>query len=378
MREDWAKKLKQKLEKHRKTPPPGLWESINQEMGFDAEPIFRRWHWATAAVFLALVGIFVFQNNNDKELIQAETSSLKSPSPQMQKTNAIKHEALASVHINKPAHTNRLHHIYKRTKGNTIIQEIEATAAEPLKAEDKPETQVSHSESEHTPTQDHQHYQAENVQNVHSQPEDWMVNEPSPTHSQKWTIGINASSGLLAARASQPTRQFYALEYLDNSNYESSTGYNFTDCEWEHHLPVRFGLKLNYELSPRLNLQSGISYTYLHSKLKMSLHENTIYNQTLHYLGVPLGLSWKLWTNNRFQLYLSGGMTLEKCLNDKPWQWSVNAAAGMEYILTREIGVYLEPSLGYYFDDDSSLEHYYKEHPWAPSFEFGLRLHVNQ
>ena len=378
MREDWAKKLKQKLEKHRKTPPPGLWESINQEMGFDAEPIFRRWHWATAAVFLALVGIFVFQNNNDKELIQAETSSLKSPSPQMQKTNAIKHEALASVHINKPAHTNRLHHIYKRTKGNTIIQEIEATAAEPLKAEDKPETKVSHSESEHTPTQDHQHHQAENVQNVQSQSENWMVNEPSPTHSQKWTIGINASSGLLAARASQPTRQFYALEYLDNSNYESSTGYNFTDCEWEHHLPVRFGLKLNYELSPRLNLQSGISYTYLHSKLKMSLHENTIYNQTLHYLGVPLGLSWKLWTNNRFQLYLSGGMTLEKCLNDKPWQWSVNAAAGMEYILTREIGVYLEPSLGYYFDDDSSLEHYYKEHPWAPSFEFGLRLHVNQ
>jgi hypothetical protein len=77
-------------------------------------------------------------------------------------------------------------------------------------------------------------------------------------------------------------------------------------------------------------------------------------------------------------LYLSGGLMLEKCLNDKPWQWSVNAAAGMEYILTREIGVYLEPSLGYYFDDDSSLEHYYKEHPWAPSFEFGLRLHVNQ
>lgn len=377
MREDWAKKLKQKLERHRKTPPPGLWESINQEMGFDAEPVFRRWHWATAAVFLALVGIFVFQNNNDKELIQAESLSLKSPSPQMEKTDAIKHGVLASVQINKSAHTKKLHHIFKRTKGNPITQESETTPAEPLKAEDKSETLVPPSESEHTP-EDHQHHQAENVQNVHSQPEDWMVNEPSPTHSQKWTIGINASSGLLAARASQPTGQFIALEYLDNSGYESSTSYNLTDYKWEHHLPVRFGLKLNYELSPHLNLQSGISYTYLHSKLKMSLHENTIYNQTLHYLGVPLGLSWKLWTNNRFQLYLSGGMTLEKCLNDKPWQWSVNVAAGMEYILTREIGVYLEPSLGYYFDDDSSLEHYYKEHPWVPSFEFGLRLHVNQ
>lgn len=374
MREDWAKKLKQKLEKHRKTPPPGLWESINQEMGFESEPVFRRWHWATAAVFLALVGIFVFQNNNDKELIQAESLSLKSPSPQMEKTDAIKHEVLASVQINKSAHTKKLHHIFKRTKGNPITQESETTPAEPLKAEDKPETLVPPSKSEHTP-EDHQHHQAKIVQ---SQSEDWTVNEPSPTQSQKWTIGINASSGLLAAHASQPTRQFYALEYLDNSNYESSTGYNFTDYEWEHHLPVRFGLKLNYELSPHLNLQSGISYTYLHSKLKMSPHENTIYNQTLHYLGVPLGLSCKLWTNNRFLLYLSGGLMLEKCLNDKPWQWSVNAAAGVEYIFTREIGFYLEPSLGYYFDDGSSLEHYYKEHPLTPSFEFGLRLHVNQ
>ena len=373
MREDWAKKLKQKLERHRKTPPPGLWESINQEMGFESEPVFRRWHLATAAVFLALVGIFVFQNNNDKELIQAETSSLKSPSPQMQKTNAIKHEVLASVQINKSAHTKKLHHIFKRTKGNPITQESETTPAEPLKAEDKPETLVPPSESEHTP-QDHQHHQAKIVQ---SQSEDWTVNEPSPTHSQKWTIGINASSGLLAARASQPTGQFYASEELDNSSYEN-TGNNLKDYEWEHHLPVRFGLKLNYQLSPRLNLLSGISYTYLHSKLKMPPHENTIYNQTLHYLGVPLGLSCKLWTNNRFLLYLSGGLMLEKCLNDKPWQWSVNVAAGFEYILTREIGFYFEPSLGYYFDDDSSLEHYYKEHPLTPSFEFGLRLHVNQ
>ena len=374
MREDWAKKLKQKLEKHRKTPPPGLWESINQEMGFESEPVFRRWHWATAAVFLALVGIFVFQNNNDKELIQAESLSLKSPSPQMEKTDAIKHEVLASVQINKSAHTKKLHHIFKRTKGNPITQESETTPAEPLKAEDKPETLVPPSESEHTPTQDHQHHQAEIVQ---SQSEDWTVNEPSPTQSQKWTIGINASNGLLAAHASQSTGQFYASEELDNSSYEN-TGNNLKDYEWEHHLPVRFGLKLNCQLSPRLNLLSGISYTYLHSKLKMPPHENTIYNQTLHYLGVPLGLSCKLWTNNRFLLYLSGGLMLEKCLNDKPWQWSVNAAAGVEYIFTREIGFYLEPSLGYYFDDGSSLEHYYKEHPLTPSFEFGLRLHVNQ
>jgi hypothetical protein len=80
-------------------------------------------------------------------------------------------------------------------------------------------------------------------------------------------------------------------------------------------------------------------------------------------------------------------MMLEKCVSadvdgssasKKPWQWSVNAAAGAEYKIIPQLGFYLEPSLGYYFDDGTSLEHYYKKHPLAPSIEFGLRLHLNE
>ena len=81
---------------------------------------------------------------------------------------------------------------------------------------------------------------------------------------------------------------------------------------------------------------------------------------------------------------------LEKCVHasfdykssdgvdiEKPWQWSVNVASGAEYSFTPQLGVYLEPSLGYYFNDGSSLEHYYKEHPLAPSISFGLRFNLN-
>ena len=62
--------------------------------------------------------------------------------------------------------------------------------------------------------------------------------------------------------------------------------------------------------------------------------------------------------------------------DEKPWQWSFNASAGAEYAITPLLGLYLEPSLGYYFHDGTSFEHYYKEHPLAPSIEFGLRLHI--
>ena len=78
---------------------------------------------------------------------------------------------------------------------------------------------------------------------------------------------------------------------------------------------------------------------------------------------------------------------VEKCVSvslngnysgKKPWQWSVSAAAGAEYAFMPSLGAYIEPSLGYFFSDGTQLEHYYKEHPLAPSIEFGLRLHVGK
>ena len=135
---------------------------------------------------------------------------------------------------------------------------------------------------------------------------------------------------------------------------------------------------MDYRLSPRLTLLSGVSYTYQHSQFSLPLYPETTVDQKLHYLGIPLGLAWQLWASQHFQLYVSGGVTVEKCLNDKPWQWSTHAAAGAEYTIFRQLGFYVEPSLGYYFDDGTSLEHYYKKHPLAPSLEFGLRMHLNR
>ena len=63
--------------------------------------------------------------------------------------------------------------------------------------------------------------------------------------------------------------------------------------------------------------------------------------------------------------------------SEKPLQWSVNTALGAEYQPTKQLGIYLEPSLGYYFKDNTPLEHYYKEHPLSPAIEFGLRWHLN-
>lgn len=158
---------------------------------------------------------------------------------------------------------------------------------------------------------------------------------------------MNASGGLLAANTSQRTNQFYGNS--KGSGYAAgNAGNEIKETEYvsEHHLPIRFGLSVNYQLTPFLALHSGISYTYLFSEFSIPLEKNINFDQKLHYLGIPLGVTWQLWSANRFRFYVSGGMMLEKCISAER--------------------------------DGSSLEHYYKEHPWTPSLEFGLRIHLNK
>jgi hypothetical protein len=229
------------------------------------------------------------------------------------------------------------------------------------------------------------------------------VAEPTATASQsdnsnKWSIGITGSNGLLIAATDYANSMDSQPVYLDaspadylNSSMQSkgylASAYTIADIEAKHHIPLHLGLSLQYQLNDRLALLSGISYTYLKSEFSVPQHSYLDYDQELNYVGIPVGLSYKLLASEHFNIYVTGGTLIEKCVSAKvsdkdgdiksrPWQWSINASAGAEYNFTRQFGLYLEPSLGYYFNDGTSLQHYYKEHPLAPSVQFGLRLHL--
>ena len=272
----------------------------------------------------------------------------------------------------------------------------------------------SSSENQQTEPSQTQIDQSRQENRIQEMPDEWLTERSSLASSRQWSIGVNASGGLLAANTFQRTDRLYSQHGTFTYNGDKSpTGpagwaygkpengsdnyqgyyfvnnYSYTLTEYvsKHHLPIRFGLSVQYQLNNHLALHSGISYTYLYSEFSIPLYQNLSYDQKLHYLGIPLGVTWQLWSTNRFHFYLSGGAMVEKCVradvdgssvSKKPWQWSVDAAAGAEYTFIRQLGVYLEPSLGYYFDDGTSLEHYYKEHSLAPYIMFGLRLHLNE
>lgn len=389
MKESWTDTMKHRLEGHKMAPPTGLWKGINEEMGFSPEHVstkkpaaIRRWYWAAAAVILALVGFFALYDKDNHDISEplSNTVSTQQPSeqtissvPPYESSQPVEQEPQAERFVSAQV----THH---KVVNNTIQEKTDTTEK---MADDQ--TIVALSDSVPGVQQnvdDNQQSNQPSIISNHSMPQYEYVSKRNGSSSLgKWSVSLNASGGLLAANTIHPyiSNAYYSFDVNTCLNVGQPHQHLFA---WKHHPPVRFGLSLQYQLNQRLALVSGINYTFLSSEV--SANFQNIYRKIyMQYIGVPFGLSWQLWSNRQFHIYLSGSTMVEKCFrsdfsNKKPWQFSINTAAGAEYIVTPQVGVYLEPSLGYYFDDGTSLEHYYKEHPFAPSIEFGVRLHLER
>ena len=172
-----------------------------------------------------------------------------------------------------------------------------------------------------------------------------------------------------------------------------------------HERPRTFELSLSYPISKRWNLTSGISY----SRMKSTFESDdgnmlTRRTQKLHYVSMPLKLTYTLLEKNRWQLYASGGIGLDIPVRGKettqylyidqfqqecadslilptshakvkaPWQWSVNIGAGVQYQLLPHVNAYFEPRLQYYIPTGSPIETYRTEHPFDLSLPLGIRF----
>ena len=170
-----------------------------------------------------------------------------------------------------------------------------------------------------------------------------------------------------------------------------------TERKVTHHAPIRTGLSFSYRLNDRWSIESGISYAFASS----DFHEGSVSNfieekQELHYVGIPLGATYRLLSWNRLDLYLSSNILAEQCISGKsrkkyiigdkmleeevsailsrPMQWSIGAKAGVQYNLNPLLSIYAEPGFSYYFDDHSSLETVFKDKVFNVNLNLGLRF----
>ena len=163
-----------------------------------------------------------------------------------------------------------------------------------------------------------------------------------------------------------------------------------------HSLPLTYSLSLRYRASKRIGVESGLQYTRLNSLFQTGEGANRMdEKQRIDYLGVPLKVSYRIWSGKHVGIYTSAGVTLEipvkstvsteYILNsqpqlrnsrhlDMPLQWSTGVGIGVQYHITPSISIFAEPGVQYYIPDGSGFETYRTQHPFTVTVPAGLRF----
>ena len=160
----------------------------------------------------------------------------------------------------------------------------------------------------------------------------------------------------------------------------------------KHHFPVSVGLQVGVPLLPRLSLTTGVVYTQTSSDFTYQYGSGQmVVNQSLHYVGIPVGLSYEVWGISRLHTYVNVGgegavnvknKTLmdgnrEDVERDK-MQWSANASLGIQFDVIPQLGIYAEPGAKYYFDNGSHIDNVFKDKKLNFNFQFGLRWNIGK
>lgn len=160
----------------------------------------------------------------------------------------------------------------------------------------------------------------------------------------------------------------------------------------KHHQPISVGMQVGFHLLPKLKLSTGLVYTKVSSDFISGISDTrTVSTQDLHYIGIPLNLSYSVWEYKGLHTYVTAGGEgavniknhtetdgeVKESKRDK-MQWSTNASVGILYDFIPQLGVYVEPGMKYYFDNGSLIENIFKDKKLNFNIQFGLRFNIGK
>lgn len=427
MKTNWQKDIHDRLGSYEKDAPEGLWEGISRRMpklndgGMltdkpQRNAAFRMWRVAgvAAAASVALVIGYNFLGNDVQDNINIPTNTTNHHNMLASNKKPIGNEP-TGVCAEQATHS-----------ADDLLSDqpklANASTEQPTLANASTETNVKeigskeeNSKKENGQTEVKQEKREDNRMLRKNQDDallaynDVTERSGSTDAPSRWSVSTGAMGGLGASGTTTAYGDYLVLScpgvmdtkdspMLDMSSVNRDEE---TKTEYEHHLPIRIGLSVAYALTDRLSISSGLTYTRLSSDIKDASRESKyIGEQRLHYVGIPVNVSYKVASSRWISLYGTAGVLAEKCvsgttdegyvenntmkytnthdISSKPLQMSVNAGVGIQFDFIDNVGIYAEPGLSYYFDDGSALQTIYKEKPLNFNLNVGVRFKLEK
>lgn len=405
-RDTWDDLFRSKLQDFEVDTLPEDWEAIADRLADKRIVPFRRTvrYWAAAAVVALLMvtgSIYMYDRQGPVEtLTDSETSKMERPAA----VKALPAEDAVTVVESLPAERHVLAATTRPPGGKnkarktvSHLLQTEDLRKETVTEADVKDMETVTSESEtQVVTRSLQKEEQKADEAIDATPEEGKKRK---NHTRKWSFGMGGGSVSAGSDNALNTYAFKNTTHQDLELLSLNSPYfdrQAAKTEIHHKTPVTVGVSVSRYLNNRFSLQSGITYTFLCSEWETNGMYRNSTKQKLHFIGIPLSLSYRIAEWQKIQFYaVAGGMmeiNVAGRLDTKRYSegkvfkhqrektrmddllWSVNARVGAGYPVFRFLSLYAEAGVGYYFDNHSPIETIRSEKPFNVSLQAGFRF----
>lgn len=451
MSNDWTNKLRDRLTDYQEPVTDDLWAAIQQSLAQQKsnivsigksvdsldghsnhqsnakEVVFRRFSIAAALAALAVGGTYIYLNPTKSNEPLAQATVLQEDSS----------TSKGALHENQSSEHNQVSQKYSSDNADTdspsrLGDDTFTKYSKRVKKQLGIQTSLLDGEGSKLVTQNldndkqNDNRQDQNRDKVQSRSKKSLEGNPemlamaaSPSsytiqesnarrhQSSSWSVQLYGENGVVGSKNSNGFDAAFVP-----SNNASGPVYpgNFTDAFYsvmairalsgtpsadyyekvKHHFPISVGVQVGWGVTECLRINTGVVYTNVSSDFINSSYNTTqVTTQTLHYVGVPVNISYDFWQTKRFKTYVTAGGEADFNVKNHTesdgevmaskhdrTQWSANASLGAQFDIIPQLGIYVEPGAKYYFDNGSQIENTFKDKKLNFNLQFGLRWNI--
>ena len=387
---DWAERLESHLKGYRKSPSRDLWEGIEaslEKQERQSRVVFIR-RWMAAAILLgALFGGGYLLWKPVSPTVVAEVTQPSEKISQSNKEELLAQDILPAVKATSAEGINpSANHSGEpeTSEKNQLSEEETLSSEEGIQSLQEPQTSQEISGNQPSsqdrprqtvfPPTTPEPYQQQKRQHQHVE---MGLYASAGAGDYQNRNGVMMNPALQSQFAATRADQAYLVGYEERQNHDQ---------------PISFGLSLSYPLTSRLSLSTGVVYTKLNSDFVTIMPTNQIHrHQSLHYMGIPLTLHFRLWQWRGLSAYLSAGAQadwnikatsntdgVDQTITKDRIQWSAGGSLGLQYNPLPQLGIYAEPGIRHYFDNGSTVSNFFKDKPTSFNLQIGLRVTLSK
>lgn len=434
MRQDWTDKLRDKMDTYSVEPSDKVWAGISSKAGLAGQgsatgkSAVPMWIWRSAAAVAAVMtGALIFVKVNDNEADnytaynEAEAPEIVNDSPEiLPESSTVQTLTLSENPIEKTPKFKA--GTTEKAEHHKAAYESEPLMARVQQTEETESIDIDKNYNSDIDEVSDEGIDKEPVTGIDNSDEAMSWEEYLRTEPQEKRRadrrGLSIGLGAAGAGSSSSMDKFKPRAVMGSNPLEGEAGtvgwaddriltsagtivFNQPEVNdsYSHKMPVKLGLTARYAFTNLLGIESGLTYSLLQSDIKRGSESTTgawsSSDQTLHYLGVPLNLTFNFLNSRYVDVYASaGGMmefgvkgsikttdhlhnsmtaTHQNAITPKGLLWSVNATAGVQVNVLPSLGIYVEPGMSHHFKNDRQPRSSYTDKPTNFALGFGLR-----